>query len=182
MPKYGYYVPWQYMSGICLLIGGTLMYALVDVHTPNAYIYGFSVILGFGAGCAQNSGYSVAAAIMPPHRASDAIGFINAAQIGSVVIALTISSTVFQNVGYMHVKEALEGTGYSAADIHAALAGAKSIVFTEVSPEIRAKVIAGIVKAIGNGYILVIVAGVVNLVCAALMKWEKLFMEVSAGG
>ncbi|KAF2432410.1 MFS general substrate transporter [Tothia fuscella] len=182
LPKWGYYWPWYVVSGVCILLGGSLMYAAVDVNTPNAHIYGFSIILGLGAGISQNTAYSVAPAKVPPHRVSDSIGFINAAQLGAIVIALTITSTVFQNVGFSNVQQALEGLYFSEGDIRAALAGAKSEVFTSISPEVREKVMEGIVEAIGNGYILVIVAGVISLICAALMKREKLFMEASAGG
>jgi MFS family permease len=182
MPRFGYYMPWYVISGAFALVGGSLMYALVDITTPNGQIYGFSVILGVGAGLSQQAAYSAAPAIVPPNRASDTVGFINASQIGGIVIALTITSAVFQNIGFNQVANALQGTGFTAVDIRAALAGAKSEVFTNVSPEVRQKVIEGIVKAIGDGYILVIVAGAVMLVSSLLMKREKLFMEVTAAG
>jgi MFS family permease len=181
MPKFGYYVPWYFIGSIFVLIGGSLMYSLVSVSTPNSQIYGFSVMLGIGAGLSQQAAYSVAPAKVEPHRAPDAVGFINSSQIGAVVIALTITSTVFQNIGFRHVSNALQGLGFSDADIHAALAGAKSTVFTSTPPEVREKVIEGIVKAIGDGYILIIVAGAVMLLCSVFMRREKLFMETAAG-
>jgi len=71
---------------------------------------------------------------------------------------------------------------FTPEDIHAALAGAKSSVFTSVTPEVREAVVAGIVQTISDAYILVIVAGAVNLISALLMKRERLFMEMTAGG
>jgi MFS family permease len=181
MPKFGYYMPWYFLSGVFLLIGGSLMYT-VDVDTSNAAIYGYSVLTAIGAGASQQAAYSIAQAKVSVNRIADAIGFINTAQIGSIVIALTITGTVFQSLGFRHVSAALEGLDFSPAQIHAALAGAKSDVFTTVSPAVREKVVEGIVKAISDAYILVIVAGAVTLVSSLLMKREKLFIEMTAGG
>ena len=180
MPKYGYYFPWYTISGVFLLAGGSLMYTVVDSITSNSNIYGYSVLLAIGAGIAQQSAYSIAPSKVRPDRVSDANGFINFSQIGAIVIALTISSTVFQNIGFRYVKNALEGLGFTDQDIRAALAGAKSRVFTSVTPEVRDKVIEGVVKAINYAYILVIVAGAVILLCSFAMKREKLFMEIPA--
>jgi len=49
-----------------------------------------------------------------------------------------------------------------------------------VSDEVRQRVLDGIVKAIGNAYILVVVAGALGLVASLLMRREKPFMEMSA--
>lgn len=158
------------------------MYALVDASTPPSRIYGFSVLIAIGSGISQQAAYSIAPAKVGFQRASDAVGFINVAQIGAVVIALTISYATFQNIGYSHVSAALAGQGFSADDIHAALAGAKSGIFTSVTPELRQAVINGIVKAISDGYILVIVSGIVTLITSIFLRWERLFMEAGAGG
>jgi len=182
MPKFGFYLPWYIVSGIFLTIGGSLMYALVDASTPPSRIYGFSVLIAIGSGISQQAAYSIAPAKVGFQRASDAVGFINVAQIGAVVIALTISYATFQNIGYSHVSAALAGQGFSADDIHAALAGAKSGIFTSVTPELRQAVINGIVKAISDGYILVIVSGIVTLITSIFLRWERLFMEAGAGG
>jgi hypothetical protein len=181
MPKFGYYMPWFLFSGIFLVIGGSLMYALVDPSTSNSAVYGYSVIGAIGAGASQQASYSIAQAKVPVNRIADAVGFINSAQIGGIVIALTITGAVFQSVGYRHVSDAL-GPGFSPAEIRGALAGAKSGIFEKVSQDVRDKVIAGIVQAITDGYILIITAGAVLIVASLLMKREKLFMEMSAGG
>ncbi|KAF2664197.1 MFS general substrate transporter [Microthyrium microscopicum] len=181
MPKFGYYQPWYLASGLFLTIGGSLMYALVKPSTPNANVYGFSILAAIGAGLSQQAAYSVAQGKAPTDRIADAVGFVNSAQIGGIVIALTITSAVFQNIGYAHIAEAVDGLGFSPEEIHGALTGAKSAIFETVSPEVREKVIEGIVKAISDGYILLIVAGAVNLIAAFFMKRERLFMEITGG-
>ncbi|KAF2762527.1 MFS general substrate transporter [Pseudovirgaria hyperparasitica] len=95
MPRFGYYQPWYIASFFFMTIGGALTYALVDVHTSKSTIYGFSVLMALGAGLAQQAAYSVAASKVELHRVPDAIGFINTSQIGSTVIALTITSAMF---------------------------------------------------------------------------------------
>jgi hypothetical protein len=181
MPKFGYYMPWYLFSGVFMLIGGSVMYTLVDPSTSNSAVYGFSVLTAIGAGSAQQAAYSIAQAKVPVNRIADAVGFINAAQIGGIVIVLTITGAVFQSVGFQLVSDAL-GPGFSTTDIRSALAGAKSDIFGKITDDVRDKVIAGIVQAISDGYILIIVAGAVMIVASLLMKREKLFMEMAAGG
>ncbi|KAF2839523.1 MFS multidrug transporter-like protein [Patellaria atrata CBS 101060] len=180
MPRYGYYAPWYLLSSIFILVGGSLMY-VSDAATSNGAIYGYTILIGFGTGIVQQAAYSIAPAKVGMQRIGDAIGFINQAQIGSIVIGLTITSTVFQNIGYKHLSSALAGQGFSGEEIHAALAGAKSAIFEGASEETKARAVDAIVKAIADGYILVIAAGALMMVCSLLLKKEKLFMAAAAG-
>jgi len=86
MPKFGYYMPWYLVSGVFLLIGGSLMYALVDPTTSNSQVYGFTILAAIGAGVSQQAAYSVAQGKAPSDRIADAVGYINSAQIGGIVI------------------------------------------------------------------------------------------------
>jgi hypothetical protein len=104
-----------------------------------------------------------------------------AAQIGAIVISLTITGAIFQNIGYQNVSAVLAGQNFTSEDIHGALAGVRSRIFTDATPEIRQQVIDAIVSTIRTNFIIVIVAGAVSLVASLLMKREKVFMEVSAG-
>lgn len=175
-------MPWFLAASMFGLIAGSLFYAAVDVDTPASRIYGYSVLLALGAGLSQMAAYSVAPTEVPPHRIPDAVGFINMAQIGSSVIALTITSSVFQNLGFRHVSSALSGLGYSADEMHAALAGQRSAIFVEVSDEVRQQLIKAILMTVNEEYILVITAGALGTVVALLMNRGKLNMEMAAGG
>ena len=175
MPRLGYYQPWYVASFVFMTIGGALMYSLVDAATPRSSIYGFSVLMALGAGLAATAGYSVAPTQVAPHRVPDAIGFMNTAQIGASAIALTITSAVFQNIGFVYVSGALQGLDFSAEDIHAALAGARSTVFESVSDDVRQRVLDGVVRAMGNAYVLCFVAGALGLVCSLCMRRERVF-------
>lgn len=165
-----------------MVISGSLFYTMVHATTSVTRIYGFSVLAAIGAGFAGQASYSVAQSMVPVHRIADAVGYINQAQIGSIAISLTITGAVFQNIGFHHIASAVEGLNFTDQDIHAALAGAKSAIFTSADDEVKARVIAGIVKAINDGYILMIVAGVVAIISASLMKYERIFLEMTAGG
>ena len=187
MPHLGYYKPWYTATGILVLIGGALMFT-VDVDTSPARVYGFSVLIAFGTGLTTQSAYSIAPvkvamdARYGPQMIPDAIGFINMAQIGSVVHALAISGTVFQNLAFRYLRTALAGSGYTAAQLHGAISGTQSEILANASAEVKALAVGAIIKAMDRVYILVIVAGAVGLLASLAMKMEKLFMEMSAGG
>jgi hypothetical protein len=89
------------------------------------------------------------------------LAFINLAQIGGGVFALTIAGTVFQNVAYDKLDKALSGEGFSDADIRSAIAGTQSAIFRRGSEEVRDAAVKTVIEAIRNVYILTIVAGVV---------------------
>lgn len=184
MPVFGYYMPWYLASGILMLIGGSLMYT-VDERTGLARIYGYTVIMAAGSGLSAQIAYSVAPAKVgprAPHHIPAAVGFINLAQIGSIVISLTIAGSVFQNLAFRYLSAALRPYGFPLSDIRNALAGSQSAVFATADPTLRAAAISAIVRAISNVYILVITAGAVTILTSLLMKREKLFLKIEAGG
>lgn len=176
MPKVGYYKPFFLAAGILQLLSGALIYSLLRPESTNGLIYGLSVLSGIGAGIAQHAAYSVVQAKVPPARIPDAVNFINFAQIGGMVYVLTIASAIFQNTWFKRLHAVLQEQviEFTEQNIQAALAGAKSDVFGSVAPAVREKLIVGIVDVIGDVYVLMVVAGGVSLVAAALMKGEKM--------
>jgi hypothetical protein len=181
MPLVQYYFPFYIISGIFAIIGGALMYTVTSTTSPSA-IYGFTVLIAIGAGVGSQAAYSIAPVKVHPSKISDSIGFINVAQIGGIVLALSISGAVFQNTAFGSLTKILAGLGFNEQDVRSAIAGSKSAVFEGVSEEVRGRVIEAIVQAIGKTYMLVVVAGAVALLSALLMRRERLFMEMSTGG
>lgn len=181
MPAFGMYMPWYTLSGVFLVIGGSLMYT-IDSNTGASKIYGYSVLMAIGAGSTLQSAYSIAAAKVAPQQVPQAIGFINHAQLGSIVIALTISGTVFQNTALSNLRSALAGKGFSEAEIASAVAGTQSAVFQRGSESVKAAALSAIISAMDNVFILVIAAGALTLLGSFFMKREKLFLKVVAGG
>ncbi|KAB5530401.1 major facilitator superfamily domain-containing protein [Coniochaeta sp. 2T2.1] len=182
MPQFGYYQPWFIVSSILIIIGGALMFT-VHSDTSNARVYGYSILIGTGAGLSFSASYSVAPIKVASdprfgiRMIADGIGFINMAQIGSIVHALAISGTVFQNLAFDKLKSALAGFAFSDAELHAAISGTRSQLISGASEEVRALAVGAIIEAMDRVYVLVIVAGALCLVCSVLMKWEKFFLR-----
>lgn len=95
MLRWGYYMPWFFVAGVLTTIGGALMFSTNSYTSPSS-IYGYSVILSLGM-TAYQAAYSVIPAKVSP------IQFINVAQQGSILIALSICSTVFQNTVFFPI-------------------------------------------------------------------------------
>lgn len=62
--KEGHYLPWFLISAVLSIVGGVLMFT-VDEATSTASIYGYTALLGIGAGCAVQTGFIVAQATVP---------------------------------------------------------------------------------------------------------------------
>lgn len=183
MPYAGYYFPFYVAAGILITIGGGLMYT-VDESTSTSAIYGYSVLIGLGSGSIMQAAYSIGPAKVIPvwEDIPPVIGFINVAQIGGVVHSLAISGVIFQNYAFRYVSAAVKDLHLSAEQIRGAIAGTNSVVFDTMTPEQQSLAIGGIVQAMQKVYILITTAGALCVVCGALMRREKLFMESSAGG
>lgn len=179
LPVVGRYSPFYILGGVFMIVGASLMHEVhVDTNTSN--IYGYEVLLGVGAGLVLQIGYSIAATKVKPHDLQNAIGFMNVAQIGTIAISLSIAGSIFQNMGFINLRDALQGDGFSNGELRNALAGAQSEILMGGDPIVRAKAIAAIVKTMDTVWILTIVAGVVSVISGAAMKWEKLVFEIAA--
>lgn len=170
LPRVGHHWAWYLVSGVLLVCGSAAMMT-VGVETPPAHVYGFSV-LGFGQTMTQAS-YNVAMALVEPVQIPESIQFINASQGQSMLISLVIASAVFQNIALGGMEEALAGRGYTATQIQGAIAGADSTLLQELSPADERNAIQAIMNAIGNEWILIIVAGALQVVCSLLMSKKK---------
>ena len=152
----------------------------ITASSPIAHIYGYSVLIAIGAGITLQIGYSISTVKVAAHDITNAISLQNVSQIGSIVIALVISGQVFQSGAYQNLLAVLDGQGFSDADIHAAIAGTQSAVFSSIKPELRQLCVDAITSAMSKVYILVITAGAVTLVSSIFMKREKIFVPISA--
>ncbi|GFG25839.1 putative HC-toxin efflux carrier TOXA [Aspergillus udagawae] len=157
MGKTGYHNFWYIFSGIFMTCGGAAMYT-VRYDTPVANIYGYSIFLGLGMTTTQ-AGYAVGPLLVKPDRVAELIQYLNISQGSSQLIGLAIASCIFQSLGFQRLKGALAGTGYSDAQIHAAIAGARSELLRNATPELRAKCVDAIVRTIGDVWVMVIAAG-----------------------
>lgn len=180
MVRWGYYMPWFLISGVLTTIGGALFYT-TTADIANAKIYGSSILVGLGQMTFQ-AAYSVVPSKVLPDEIAEVIQFVNVGQQGSILIALAICNTIFQNVAYSKLVSILVPAGYSTEDVTAALAGARSVVLQTAPPGVKNAVFDVLVEAINDTYILIIVSGSILIFCALLMKREKITMELAAGG
>lgn len=177
LSAYGYYMPWYTAGGLLVLTGGALLYT-VDVGTSVARVYGYSVIVGFGAGLFAQTSFSVAQAVVSPEMVSSAVGFITCAQVTGVTIALAIANSVFLNESQKSIEKILPGV--PTKEIQQAISGAGSDFVKSLKPDVQARVLTAIVDAMSKTYILVITAGALVAVLSLGMKRERLF--IAAGG
>jgi MFS family permease len=176
LPVLGRYMPIYIIAGVFMTIGGVLMHT-VDASTKTGAVYGYEVLVAIGAGLALQVAYSVAVIEVKPEEIFGATGVMNVSQIGSAAIALSLANIVFQNVGFIKLRDALAGRGFSAEELRGALAGAKSTILAGDDPNVQKLAIDAIVDTMGVIWILVIVAGAVSIVSGAFMKREKLALQ-----
>ncbi|QIW99712.1 hypothetical protein AMS68_005230 [Peltaster fructicola] len=169
----GYYFLFYVVGGALLLIGASLMFT-VRAGTTLGAIYAFEVIIAIGAGLSAQIGYSVGPMDVSSSDLAAAISFINIGQIGGLVIALTVSGAVFQNVTYNRLSALLSPYGFSSEEIHGAVTGSQSAVFERLSTGAREQAVEVIVRSISDIYALIIAAGALCLVAALLFRKEKL--------
>jgi MFS family permease len=175
LPIVGYYYPWYIASGVLMTIGGALMHTL-DVDTSTPKIYGYTVLMAAGSGLVSQAGYVVAQAKVSARDDSAIISFMNVAQIGSIVLALTIAGSVFQNVAIHKLAVALAGQGYTLDQIKSAVAGTQSVILQQGSPEVRQLVLSALIRAMDQVFAMVIAAGALTIIVGLLMKKEKVLL------
>lgn len=180
MIRWGHYMPWFLASGIFTTVGGALLYTS-STSLPNANVYGYSTLVGIGM-TAYQAAYSVVPTKVRGNQIAEAIQFVNVGQQGSTMIALTVGNTVYQNVAYNKLLPILVPAGYSFVDVTAAMAGARSTVLQSAPEDVRSAALNVLVEAIDDAYTLVIAAGALLVICALLMRRERVTMDLVAGG
>ncbi|KAM3064830.1 hypothetical protein ACMFMG_010459 [Clarireedia jacksonii] len=179
MTKLGYYYPWYFLGGAFELAAAVLMYT-VTVHTSTAAIYGYTVLMAIGVGAYNQAGYSVVQAKVKPDEIPYALGYMMFSQLGGIVLGLGMAGAIFVNKAVQGLTDLLPGT--SSDVIKASIAGTSSELFQTLPADQLKPALTVIVNAIDDVYILLIAAGGIAIIGAALLKREKLFLKAAAGG
>ncbi|KAJ5369522.1 Major facilitator superfamily domain general substrate transporter [Penicillium cosmopolitanum] len=177
LSKVGFYMPWYLVGGILVVIGGALMFT-VGTATSISNIYGYTVLIGIGAGLFCQASFSVAQAVVEPKMVAASIGFISTGQITGITLALAIANAVFLNKSEDGIKAILPNT--PTAEIQQTITGAGSTLFDNLSAVDRQRVLDVIVSALSTTYALVITAGALVTVLSLLLKRERLFVPPAA--
>ncbi|CRG92308.1 Putative HC-toxin efflux carrier TOXA [Talaromyces islandicus] len=134
----GWHIIWFLVTGALMTASGATMYAILDIDTPKAQLYGISAVLGFGFSTSM-SAYALA-----PHMVSDdqvpfVIQLLTISQGQGQLIGLAIASAIFQNKSLAGLNAILNGHGFSEEQISAAISGAKSVVLQSVDSQTLTK-------------------------------------------
>ena len=175
IPRVGHPTPCFLVSGLCLVGAGAGLYAAVDASTPPALIYGLSVLGGAGLMTSQ-SGYGLAAQhLRVDHQSAQAglVQLLNLAAGGSETIVLAMASAIFQSRAFAGLKDVLAGMGFSDAEIRGAVAGSRSHLLEILDEGTSAKCLDVVVTAIGKEWILVVVAGSLQVVCSLFLTSRR---------
>ncbi|KAJ5649300.1 major facilitator superfamily transporter [Penicillium longicatenatum] len=179
MSNLGYYMPWYLAGGILASIGGGLM-STIDETSPISYVYGYSALIGIGAGMFIQTGFSVAQAKVSPTHAADATSFIAFAQNIGIVIALAISGSLFQNQALDSLQDLLPGIPRET--LRGAISGSNSELIKKIPAEAQAEVLHAIVHAMSHTYYLVIAAAVMTALGSLFFKRERIFVQATTMG
>ncbi|KAL5340240.1 major facilitator superfamily domain-containing protein [Aspergillus crustosus] len=176
LPILGRYAIIYLIAGVATITGAAAMASSMnDPATSESRIMGLEALIGIGLGCSFQHGVGISNVInkSPQDRVDSAILF-NMAQMGAVAIVLAIAGSIFQNVGFSFLTDALGDRGYSEDELRQALAGVSSVVWQSRDPEVLARGVEAVSRVIAREFYLAVAGGAICLVCAGVMKWEKL--------
>ncbi|KAH8820693.1 major facilitator superfamily domain-containing protein [Xylogone sp. PMI_703] len=181
LPVVAYYPQW-YIVGSCLVLAGGACMFTIDATTSKARIYGYEILLAAGSGLMFQNAYAIASAKVAKEDKNSAIGFINVAQIGSTAIALSIAGSLYENVGFTFLKEDLGQFHLPDPVVRSALAGLDSPFMLTASGQARELAVKAVARTISKLFAMSIAAGALGLVSSFGLRWEKLKLEMVAGG
>lgn len=171
-------MPWYTLGGSLTLVGAALMYT-VNQDTSEAQIYGYLVIMGAGTGLWLQAPFAVAQAVVEPEDIPLAVGFCTLAQFLGITIALAIANSIYLNYSETKIAEVL--TNVPSSEIKALMEGVSGSFLDTLTASQKAQVLAVIVKAISNTYLLVVAGASFVVVLSFFMKREKLFTTAGIG-
>ena len=171
MTATGRYVPWFFAGGTLGLVGSALLYT-IDLTTGNAKIYGYSILIGTGAGCFLQLPFSVVQSLVPPESIPKAISFVTFAQLGAPSLILSVINAVFLNEAGNEIARANSTLPRSTID--SILSGVGSSTFNQLNQQAQHQILSSIVAGLGKGYIVAISSGALALSLSCCLLLFKL--------
>lgn len=175
LPLFARYNLIYIFAGIATVAGAGAMAGTLSSGVSESQVFGLEALIGIGLGCSFQHGVGISDVLNkdPRDRVDTAIIF-NMAQMGGIAIALAVAGSIYQNVGYNLLMEAIGNKGYSEKELREALAGVSSAVWQSNNPEVLARGIDVVATVIEREFYLVVASGAICLVCGLIMKWERL--------
>lgn len=140
----------------------------IDINSPSGKSYGYTALMGIGAGAIGQLSYSMAQFKVEPELVSSTVGLICMGQYFGITLGLTICGAIFQNLAQKKVSAALP-PGTSIDDIRAAIQGLGD-VFSNQDPRTNERVLEAIVWSVTRTYALAMAAGAAALLATLLLN------------
>ncbi|KAK2803073.1 hypothetical protein FQN50_007154 [Emmonsiellopsis sp. PD_5] len=144
MVRFGYYMPWYLGGGILVTVG------TVKDSTPVSAIYGYTILIGFGAGSFSQACYPVSQQLVQPGELTN-------------------------NLVIQKVQKILPNA--SEAQIREFIGGASTKLSDSLSKVDYAAVIDAIIDSMRAVWIILLVAGAICTILAVFLGREKLFKK-----
>lgn len=175
LPVFGRYNLIYIVAGIATIAGAGAMAGTLSPSVSESQVLGLEALIGIGLGFSYQHGVGVSNVINKnPRDRVDSVTMFMVAQMGGIAIALAVAGSIYQNVGYNLLTDAIGDNGYSENDLREALAGVSSAVWQSGNSEVLSRGIDAVATVIGREFYLVVAGGVICLVCGLVMKWERL--------
>ncbi|KAK4690159.1 hypothetical protein P7C71_g6564, partial [Lecanoromycetidae sp. Uapishka_2] len=179
MAKWGRYTPWYLIGSIITLIGSVLM-SKIHVHTSASAIYGYEVLIAFGAGSFVQASFAVIQTIVVPAEMSYGITMMLIAQLSGLTLGLSIAGAVFENLAQNGLAVLL--TGISREEVQQLVSGTSSALFASLPADTRAQALDIIVQSLRTTFIGGYAAAAAAFVCALLMNHKKSMLPQGTAG
>ena len=179
MERYGFYMPWFFVGGALVTVGGALLYT-VRLGSSVGTIYGYSVIAAMGAGFFVQAPFSVAQAKVDAQSVPTATAFVSCGQISGITLSLAIATSAFVNEASRKIELIIPDAPRSL--IQATIAGARTAFFQDQNATHQSQILEAIVSTIDHIYIMVLIGGALAVTLSVFMKKERLFIQASALG
>ncbi|PVH86320.1 MFS transporter [Cadophora sp. DSE1049] len=166
MPRFSLVSPWYIIGSSLVLIGSALMYT-IDEQTPNANIYGYTILIGAGAGAYIVCGFTIHQSLVPASEISNAVSAMTIAQTIGLVTFLSISGTVYQNIAIKKLSLVLRS--FSKDEILDLTTGTSSAAYEALSVEEQEVVIPQIMVAMSNVWMFFLVAAALSFVLSFVL-------------
>jgi drug/metabolite transporter (DMT)-like permease len=170
-----WFQPWFVVGSIFGFVGAVLFH-FADEATSDARIYGYSILIGFGAGCFVTLCFATAQTQVPNKaEIPQAVAFMAFAQQGGAAVTLAISNSMFLNIAIQKLGDILPQ--YSRATIQRILSGVGTDILNSLSKADSDRVSQTIAASISKAYIVPIICGGLAVIFSVFIKrdrdWEK---------
>ncbi|GJN87000.1 hypothetical protein PLIIFM63780_010582 [Purpureocillium lilacinum] len=166
-----------YIIGSAIAVAGSsaMVATLGDMTSSEARIMGLEALTGVGLGMLFQHGVGICNVINKKRHWNtrvDGVALCNLAQFGGIAITLAIAGSVFQNVGFSFLEEAIGPADISRHEIREALSGVSTSIRQE--PVLLARAAQAVANVISREFYISVAAGGLSFLCGLLMTSEKL--------